>query len=541
MSKRLGIAFILLFSTFVAIGDSAVKAAEYYLSANGNDRYSGLSPSTPWKTLKRINRVTLRAGDRVFLEAGDVFSGRLELDKNDIGTAANPIQISSYGEGRATISAGTGTGIWAYNTAGIRISNLLIQGSGWNSSGGSGVFFYTDLAKVKLDTVIIEGVEAVGFKNGVEIGAWNGTSGYKNIRIVRTTARDNRENGITVWGYDAAGHTGYAHQNLYIGYSKAFRNSGTYSAGNGIVVSNVNGGVIERSVAHHNGFRNTTRRGPVGIWAWRSTRIAIQYNESYGNRAIVGGVDGGGFDLDGGVTSSIMQYNYSHDNDGAGYLLAQYKSAQPFYSNYVRFNISENDGRRNGYSGIQVWAYTDGGIRNTGIFNNTIYTGSAYSGVPSGIRVVSKTVAVTIRNNAIVSTSGGALLNVVPGQIDMKVQGNAYWARSEPFKIRWANVNFRSLQAFRSTGQEYLDGKPVGLSADPRFVSEGIGVTFNDARLLEGLTAYRLTKSSPLLDQGLNLGSALGNRDYFGFPLSAERVAVGAYGGWGELVTADVR
>ena len=38
----------------------------------------------------------------------------------------------------------------------------------------------------------------------------------------------------------------------------------------------------------------------------------IQYNESYGNRSQT--VDGGGFTLDGGLTRSVLRYNYSHDN-----------------------------------------------------------------------------------------------------------------------------------------------------------------------------------------------------------------------------------
>ena len=47
------------------------------------------------------------------------------------------------------------------------------------------------------------------------------------------------------------------------------------------------------------------------------------------------------------MKNSVMQYNYSHDNDGAGYLLAQFTYAREFTNNIVRYNISENDGRKN--------------------------------------------------------------------------------------------------------------------------------------------------------------------------------------------------
>jgi len=41
-----------------------------------------------------------------------------------------------------------------------------------------------------------------------------------------------------------------------------------------------------------------------------------------------------------------MQYNYSHDNDGAGYGIYEYVGAPPWSNNIVRFNISQNDGAR---------------------------------------------------------------------------------------------------------------------------------------------------------------------------------------------------
>ena len=60
--------------------------------------------------------------------------------------------------------------------------------------------------------------------------------------------------------------------------------------------------------------------------------------------------------LDGGVRNSIVQYNYSHDNDGAGYLLAQFEGGRAFYNNVIRYNVSENDGQKNSYGGIHLWS-----------------------------------------------------------------------------------------------------------------------------------------------------------------------------------------
>src|SRR5206468_751201 len=127
---------------------------------------------------------------------------------------------------------------------------------------------------------------------------------------------------------------------------------------------------IERCVAYNNGAAcNNPGGGPMGIWTWDSNNITIQYNESYANRCGTGSRDGGGFDLDGGVTNSVMQYNYSHDNYGAGFLLFQFASARPYGNNIVRYNITANDARNFHYGGI----YMGGGsaVINNQIYNNT--------------------------------------------------------------------------------------------------------------------------------------------------------------------------
>ena len=85
--------------------------------------------------------------------------------------------------------------------------------------------------------------------------------------------------------------------------------------------------------------------GPVGIWAWMSDHVKIQYCISYKNRTSRGGKDGGGFDLDGGVTNSLIQYCLSYENEGAGYGLFQYPGASDWSNNIIRYSVSINDAR----------------------------------------------------------------------------------------------------------------------------------------------------------------------------------------------------
>ena len=68
-------------------------------------------------------------------------------------------------------------------------------------------------------------------------------------------------------------------------------------------------------------------------------------------------MDGGGFDLDGGVTDSTLQFNKSYGNDGAGYGLYNYdRAGLPWGNNVVRYNASYGDGRKNNYGAITFYS-----------------------------------------------------------------------------------------------------------------------------------------------------------------------------------------
>lgn len=443
---------------------SPVYAADYYVSLSGSDANPGTA-AAPWLTFARVNTADLEPGDRVLLRGGDIFSGRLMLDALDSGTPTAPVSIASYGAGRATIRSGTRTAITAYNAAGIRVQNLNVVGDGTGSS--SGIVFYTDTPGVKLPFVRIEGVEVSGYgKDGIEIGSWNGTSGFRDVRITRAWTHHNARTGILVYAQQPN-----AHENVYVGHSRAFDNPGIPSSatnsGSGIVLGGVNGGTVEWSVASGNGRLNTAVGGPVGIWAYDSARILIQYNESYDNHT-ASTADGGGFDLDQNVSESVVQYNYSHDNDGAGYLLAHRPDTAAHNANIVRFNVSENDGRRNSYGGIELW----GRITGARIHNNTVRMSPTASGRSAAVRVWNAGVEdrlaaqVLFQHNVFITTGGAPLIEVTPPQArttDLRFEANLYHASGDAFAIRWNDSTYASLQAWRSTGQETTTaGQPAG-------------------------------------------------------------------------------
>ncbi len=507
-------------------------AADYFVSSTGNDANSGGSPESPWQTLKRINRVTFAAGDRIFLEGGHTFDGGLQFDADDRGSGAAPITVASYGTGRATIRAGAGTGVSLYNTSGFVIRNLNIVG-GWSAVSQSGntdngIDAYNDLnGSVKLTYIRIDNVEISGFRNaGIAIGGYpadGGKSGFRDVRITNSLVHDNGDVGIISWGYFKTDATGYANENIHVSYCRTYNNRGVVNrgqhSGSGIILGDVDGGVIERCVSYNNGdLNNHTSGGPVGIWAWDANNVTIQNNESYANKSAT--LDGGGFDLDGGVTNSVMQYNYSHDNFGAGFLFAQFPGARPFHNNVARYNISQNDDRKTGQAGIYFWN-AGSGLRDCQVYNNTVFLSpSSLNPMPRALRLESGLTDIRLYNNIFMTTGGLPLVDIAGSQTNLVLRNNNYWSSGDEFVVRWDGVVYNSFADWQAaTGQERSGGVNVGWNVDPLFRAPGTGTAINNPHLLPALSAYRIQNYSPLSNAGNDLlleGLNPGGRDYSG-------------------------
>src|SRR3712207_4227244 len=104
----------------------AVVGQTYYLSPSGKDGNAGTSQGQAWQTITKVNSTTFGVGDRILFEGRQTFAGSMELDAADVG----PVTIGSYGTGRATPSAGTGSGISITRASGVTIEDLVIVGAG---------------------------------------------------------------------------------------------------------------------------------------------------------------------------------------------------------------------------------------------------------------------------------------------------------------------------------------------------------------------------------------------------------------------------
>lgn len=516
----------LLIPAITMLSVAAAHAADYYVSATGNDANSG-SMSDPFASISKINSLSLSAGDRVFFEGGSAFSGNLFLSAE--GSALNPITISSYGSGNAIINGGNSTGVWINNAGGYDISNLNIVGSGATSNTASGLYVFNDLSQKK-EYVRVNNVEASGWGNrGIFVSASKHDGGFRDVRITNSVVHHNAE-GLTV----SANYPGeirpnkfiwqqLVHEQVYVGHVTAHNNSGANGhQGSGIVLAQTDGGTVERSVAYGNG---ASGNGGVGIWAWESNGILIQHNEAYGNQT-GGGNDGGGFDLDGGVTNSIVQFNYSHENEGAGLLLAQFDWAEPMGGNTFRYNISQNDGRDNNYGGITVWSNDGDGATGAVFHNNVIAISPNSAGnVPPVISFLNNNHDdIKFYNNVFYSAGNSSLIQGTTDSTRTEFFGNT-WFGEDRFLVGYGGKLYTSWEQFiAESGQEVINGEVVGLNVDPMFTDVFNGQTFSNADLLHMLEAYKLLEGSPLINAGLDLqalfGINPGMTDFYGNPLT---------------------
>jgi hypothetical protein len=526
-----------------------IKAQTFYVSPNGNDGNSGNSISSAWKTISKVNSTALSPGTTILFEAGYTYPGSIELDASDANNPSVPVTISSFGSGKATISSGSAKGLYAYNTQGVKISDLIFEGSGMYTNNSDGVLVYNDLnGNVKLDSFQFRSVEIRNYgKSGLTILSVKGNSGFRNVVIDGLNVHHVKENGIVTRGFTMQSHTGWAHKNIKVTNTEVHHVPGyadpSTHRGSGIIFGQVDNGVIEHSAAHDNGSANTHCGGPGGIWTWDSNNITIQYCESYNNSGGTG-CDGLGFDLDGGVTNSVMQYNYSHDNDGAGYLLGQYDYARAWSNNVVRYNISVNDGRTNA-GGITLFKGPGTTMNGAKIYNNTVYTSA--SATNSGVGAFKFTEwntginGVEVYNN-IFQSAGGAYLVYVPTGYTATFAGNLYWSSGSAFKIYNNSVFYNSLSAWRTaTGNEQSGSTVTGIAADPQLLNTGLSGIIFPADVSQ-LNAYTLASASPARNTGLNLMNMysinIGVNDFFNNPLASAAVFdIGAHEAPDDLTT----
>ena len=377
-----------------------IVAETYYIDADGgSDANAGTSPDQAWATLGHASAQAYGPGDRVLLQRGDTFPGKLVLD-GDNGIPGSPVTVASYGSGERPVinTSGYIGGVHIHNAEWIEVRDLEITGDGGAMVDGSpeserfGVYMNGRINHIIIDNLYIHrifpnvGTEHEGAMDTTHLGygvVMRGDDYSTSGNIVVSNCR------MEYLGFKAVEMKQVSNVEVLDNYME-------YIGGPALQPGNVQDLVVRGNTVHYSGsFGDPRRHGRgSGSWPWTSERVLIEKNVFTGAR---GRADSCGIHIDFNCRDVVVQYNLSIDNAG-GFIEILGNDHNCTY----RYNISINDGWRikgepsngpgtkvNNQDGHIMWLSgfvgnnSQGNRPPNGPFNNYIYNNTVF--VKSGI------------------------------------------------------------------------------------------------------------------------------------------------------------
>ena len=494
---------------FILISNN-IFAHNYYFSSNYKGEQKG-TITNPFASTKELYNIKFFAGDSILLNGDEIFFENILLE-NIHAVAENPVVFTSYGNKKAIVNGKFAEAFILKNSSGTKISNLIFIGAGRKTGNIADGIKLVDCKNISLENLDVSGFQ----KSGVIL------FNTKNATVSNVDAHDNGFSGILVEG----DYQQRISSNIHIIDCKANNNPGDPTnlenhSGNGILVGNCKNVLIEYCTATNNGWdMPRIGNGPVGIWAYEADSVTIQYCISYKNKTAVGAADGGGFDLDGGVTNSVIQYCLSYDNWGSGYGIYQYNSASKWSNNTVRFCISINDGNiTDKASAMLIWNGFSGDTTFTNFYayNNVFYNDKKYAFAfhPDGAHKN----FYFFNNVFIAADSANIFMNLDSSKSDIFL-GNIWMKKNGGFSQdgytnikNWCTVT--NIEIYH--GKQYAStfNKPIFL------ISDAIEITH--PHLLANNTVLKHLCIDALKNKGIDVkksfGINAGTKDFFGHTL----------------------
>jgi hypothetical protein len=546
--KRGGTLFLLCLNMV-----SSLPAATYYVdSLNGSDGNNGVSASSAWQTIDRVNQMTYGPGDSILLKRGCVWQGPGFKAKGN-GSVQSPIVLADYGEAHLALPVIDGVGahepaVLLQNVQNWIVRNLELTQHGQtpqnldaNNEKGKDADQYSDeymravvhvlglgapndpncgeactVRNIRLENLLVRDGSWTGiYASGGYYQLRSGTYGYvDNLVIAGVESRNHHKAGIEITCTYYQTRI-YATSNVMVLDSHLHHNGG-----DGVMVGPVRNGLLDGNECNHNG---RIRNARVGCWTWDSEDTTIQFNESHHNMTPLTNNkarDGSGFDLDLGTENGMIQYNWSHDNEGEGFLLMSWPVGYGYsrgesHNIQMRYNISERDGKKLG-GGISIF----GGVSPAVIYNNVIYyepdrlSGTdMFNGEGGAITtsIFGKSGRPDVRayNNIFITngrTNPAAVSNNLwtDGAGTFAFDHNIWWRVEGGTRFQWGNTAITSWNGWQANGFD-----PNGFNQDPVLVG----------LLGSGPRAYCLAAGSSARDRGRAVTDALrgmGAQDAFG-------------------------
>lgn len=490
----------------------------YYVDCSAAANGDG-SQENPWNNLDTVSARTFLAGDQILFQRGTTCNG--QLWPKGSGVSGNPITISAYGTGERPIIDGnfamapvvtikdqnywkfdsleirnsTGLGLYIDGSLGadlhgFTLTNLFVHDGGLND--GQHLILIGQYKNHSVHDVLIDNVEASFGWRGIEIGGK-----CCNDPEIRST-------------------------NIVI------RNATIHDVqSDGILVASTNNALVEHCVVYNTGnMTELQNHTPNALWTWDCDDCTVQFNEVFESHSP--SVDGGAFDIDYFNHRNIVQYNYAHDNDNYCVAVFGGNANDVTLDSVVRYNICSNDVRdgSQGAGAIVLYIWAGGGIRNTFIYNNTIYhnPANAAPAIIIGTRGDIGIENTIIANNTIYATSPN-LIRVFSPPDQLSLDHNLYWylGPEEP-RFILNGISYTSFSAWQTGSRQDLHS----LFADPLLIDPSYhGISFPT-------TSFKLQTGSPAIDAGADLVALglvldMGGQDFFGNPIPVGAYDIGAY------------
>jgi hypothetical protein len=462
------------------------------------------SSAHPWSSLADVD-ASLDPGDEILLARGTRCAGGLTVTGS--GTGAAPVRVAPYGPGAARpVIAGVGEdALRLDDVAHVTVEGLELTNAGDGTSQRRGLHLIASagtVAGVTARDLYIHDVggnldKDTGGSGGIQVDSTGpGPGRFDGLTIAGNRIEDVSRSGIFIVG--VAGGTRPRAGEPWPEASSGVRVLGNRIdriAGDGIVTLGtdralVSGNVVSRGNLEGRGL--TDPRGLIcnaGIWAFNANSTVIEHNEVFGMR--FNGCDGTAFDVDYMQDGTVIQSNYSHDNEGGFLLLCT--DSRPRTSQ-VRFNLSVDDAFMLNSSPCSEPTGTYSGIE---IHNNTVVApdpGFALLGRP--VEELYGPASLSFFDNVVAATGAAR-----PFTCEPDCHHNLFW-RVPP------------------AGADYIEG-------DPRFADGSRRGTPDTP------AGFKLERGSPALASGAPLSEPAG-ADFFGTPVDGAAPNIGFYQGPGE-------
>ena len=434
----------------------------YYLSSSqGNDSNKG-TKKTPWKTLKKINSIKLKPGDKVLFRKNDAFFGHFVV--NGSGSKRKPIIITSYGKGKQPIingEVGKKNGgdfqeaILVKNNDNLIFKDIEVHNNRLSSREGVrdqdafGIYILNNgnrsLKNFIFDNVTFKNVYAPvpilkekgeNAFNGLEVAALrffstrNNKKTLKNIQnvLVQNCYFTNLQRlGVHVKHAGALKGVGSEKMNSNVDF--VFRNNKFFKTGGTCILPiRTYNCLIEKNIFEYPGDNSDPRMANRGssVWTWRCVNTVIQYNDCLHIR---GYLDSHGIHIDHENINTFIQYNYMEDCEG-GFVEILGGNKNSVY----RFNLSINDGWRQNpkwkTSNHTLWINNVVQKGKHFATENYIYNNTIYINKPYGTAIDIKGENTYIFNNIFCAMNGANIgdkqMHINANNTEMFISNNLY-------------------------------------------------------------------------------------------------------------------